>query len=259
MIYHLIEYYRIPHPLLKEKGYIAVSDPEVFSKKCFRVWIDDKKSTGDAELPRITRVLLSPYEIKEAEGERLVKIFEKNAKIQHERSFNILKLKIFLRFTSACAIGYFIYWTVYNLPWVWVPVNLFLEKILGDTLTSIFQGVVIALAPGLSFIKNFVGAKRYGRINFRSRYTKIIPGFDKTSRRYFTHEVKKCLTNIKESAKEEGVEFDITCLEKITEEIINEPAVNVDFARDWLFRFEKILEELSERAEEEDFFEGVVL
>jgi len=259
MINHIIEYFKIPHPLDKDKGNIAVSDPEKMSEKCSRAWVDDKKSTGPAELPRILRVLVSPEEKPCPEDVDLVKRFERNAEIQENHSWGILKLKIFLRFTAACATGYFIYWTIFNFPWFWIPATVFLEGILGDTLTKIFQGVVIALVPGLSFIKNFVGARRWVRANSRSQYTKIYPQLGKSSRDYLARETKKCLKNIETAARGEGIVLEMASIKDILEEILTQRHVSLDFARDWSARFERILEDLSQRAKTEVFLEGVVV
>lgn len=259
MINHLIEYYKIPHPLDENKGSIVISDPGRLGEKCFKIWVDDKKSSGPAELPRILRVLISPEEKPNPEDVDLVKRFEGNAEIQDSHNWGIFKLRIFLRFTAACAVGYFIYWTIFNFPWFWVPATVFLEGILGDTLTRIFQGVVIAFVPGLSFIRNFVGAKRWVQANLRSQYTRIYARFGRSSRGYFAKEVKKCLKNIEAAAREEKVFLKITPVRDILEEILTSYQVNLDFARDWCERFEEILEELSQRARREVFLEGVVI
>jgi len=259
MINHIIEYFKIPHPLDRDRGSIAVCDPEILSKRCFKVWMDDKKSTGPAELPRALRVLISPDDEPYPEDIDLVKRFERNAEIQENHSWSILKLRIFSRFTFACAIGYFIYWTIFNFPWFWVPATLFLEGILGDTLTKVFQGVVIALVPGLSFIKNFVGAKRWVRINSHSQYIRIYPQLGRSSRDYFAREIKKCLTDLEDLAREEGVFLEIAPIRDILEEILAQRQVRVEFARDWSARFEKLLEQLTQRAKRELFLEGVVI
>ncbi|MFQ6066147.1 MAG: hypothetical protein ACE5K3_02565, partial [bacterium] len=259
MINHLIEYYKIPHPLDKNKGSIVISDPGRLSEKCFKIWVDDKKSTGPAELPRILRILISPEERPNPEDVPLVKRFEHNAEIQDSHNWGIFKLRIFLRFTAACAVGYFIYWTIFNFPWFWAPATVFLEGILGDTLTRIFQGVVIAFVPGLSFIRNFVGAKRWVQVNFRSQYTRIYPRFGRSSRDYFAKEVKQCLKNIEAVAREENIFLKITPVRDILEEILTSYQVSLDFARDWSERFESILEEFSQRARREAGLEGVVI
>ncbi|MCK4617306.1 hypothetical protein KAT45_00245, partial [Candidatus Aerophobetes bacterium] len=259
MINHIIEYYKIPHPLDENKGSIVISDPGRLGEKCFKIWVDDKKSSGPAELPRILRVLISPEEGPNPEDVDLVKRFEGNAEIQDSHNWGIFKLRIFLRFTAACAVGYFIYWTIFNFPWFWVPATVFLEGILGDTLTTIFQGVVIAFIPGLSFIKNFVGAKRWVQANLRSQYTRIYRRFGRSSRGYFAKEVKKCLKNIEAAARGEKVFLKTTPVRDILEEILTSYQVNLDFARDWCERFEGILEELSQRARREVFLEGVVI
>jgi len=259
MINHIIEYFKIPHPLDKDKGGIVISDPGKLSEKCFKAFLDDKKSSGSAELPRILRVLVSPEEKTNPEDLDLVKRFEQNAEIQDSHFWGIYKLRIFLRFTAACGVGYFIYWTIFNFPWFWVPATVVLENILGDILTKIFQGVVIAFVPGLSFIKNFIGAKRWIRANFRSQYTKIYSQFGKSSREYFVKEVKKCLRNVEAAAEEEKVPIEIGTIENILEEILSKHEVSLDFAQDWSRRFEKILEDLSQRAKKEAFLEGVVI
>lgn len=259
MINHIIEYFKVPHPLDKDKGSIVTSDPGKLSEKCFRVWMDDRKSTGPAELPRILRVVVSPEEEPNPEDFDLVKRFEHNTEIQDNHSWSIFKLRIFLRFTLACAIGYLIYWTIFNFPWFWIPATLFLESILGDTLTKVFQGVVIALIPGLSLIRNFVGAKRWTRANFRSRYTRIYHQFGKSSRDYFAREIKKCLKNIEREAREKKISLETTGIKNILEEILTRRQVSLDFARDWSRRFEEILKSLTQRAKREIFLEGVVV
>jgi len=259
MINHIIEYFKIPHPLEKDRGSIVVSDPGKLSEKCFRVWVDDRKSTGPAEFPRILRVLVSPDEEVGPEDVDLVKRFEHNAQIQDDHIWGIFKLRIFLRFAVACGIGYFIYWTIFNFPWFWVPARVFLESILGDTLTGIFQGVVIALVPGLSFLRNFVSAKRWVRANFHSQYTKIYPRFGRSSRDYFTTEVKKCLKDLGEAAQREGVSLEVATIKDILEEILAEHRVSFEFACHWSRRFEEILKDLSQRAKREVFLEGVVI
>ncbi len=259
MINHIIEYFKISHPLDKDKGSIVISDPGKLSEKCFKAFLDDRKSSGSAELPRILRVLVSPEETPNPEDIDLVKRFERNAEIQDSHFWGISKLRIFLRFTVACGVGYFIYWTIFNFPWFWVPATVFLENILGDILTKIFQGVVIAFVPGLSFIKNFVGAKRWVRANFRSQYTRIYSEFGKSSREYFTKEVRKCLRNIEAAAEEEKVSIEVGAVKNILEEILSKGEVSLDFAQDWSGRFEKLLEELSQRAKKEVFLEGVVI
>jgi len=259
MISHIIEYYKIPHPFDKNKENIVISDPGMLSEKCFKIWADDKKSTGPARLPQTLRVLISSEEKLNPEDVNLVKKFEVNAEIQDNHSWGIFKLRIFLRFTAACAVGYFIYWTIFNFPWFWVPATVFLESILGDTITKIFQGVVIAFVPGLSFIKNFVGTKRWVQANFRSQYTRIYPRFGRSSRDYFAREVRKCLKNIEESAREEKVSLEITPIRDILKKILTTYQVSLDFARDWSGRFEEILEKLSQRARMEVFLEGVVI
>jgi len=259
MINHIIEYFKIPHPLDKDKGSIVISDPEILSGKCFKAFLDDKKSSGPAELPRILRVLVSPEEKTDPQDVDLVKRFEQNAEIQDSHFWGIYKLRIFLRFTAACGVGYFIYWTIFNFPWFWVPATVVLENILGDILTKIFQGVVIAFVPGLSFIKNFIGARRWIRANFRSQYTKIYSQFGKSSREYFVKEVKKCLRNVEAAAKEEKVYLEVGAIKNILEEILSKHEVSLDFAQDWSRRFEEILEDLSQRAKREVFLEGVVI
>jgi len=259
MINHIIEYYKIPHPFDKSKESVAISDPGVLSERCFRVWVDDKKSTGEAHIPRILRVLISPDKSPDPADLELVKRFESNFKIQEDHRWGILKLRFFLRFTTACAIGYFIYWTIYNFPWFWAPATIFLESILGDTMNKIFQGVVISLVPGLSFIKNFVGAKRWTKSDFHSKYTKIFSRFGESSREYFAREIKKCLKIIKETAREEKVLLETGSIEDMLEEILRNHKISFEFARDWSERFERILEELSERAKKEPFLEGVVV
>jgi len=258
VISHIIEYFKIPHPLDKDKGGIVISDPGKLSEKCFKAFLDDKKSSGSAELPWILRVLISPEEVY-PEDEVLVKRFEQNAEIQDSNFWAIYKLRIFLRFTAACAVGYFIYWTIFNFPWFWVPAGLVLENILGETLSKIFQGIVIAFVPVLSFIKNFIGAKRWVRANSRSQYTKIYRQFGKSSRQYFVKEVKKCLKNIEVAAQEEKVPIEIGTIENILEEILTKYQVSLDFAQDWSRRFEEILEDLSRRAKAEVFLEAVVI
>ena len=259
MINHIIEYFKIPHPLDKDKGSIAISDPGKLSEKCFRALLDDKKSSGPADLPRILRVLISPEEKANPEDLDLVKRFERNAEIQDSHFWGISKLRIFLKFTAACGVGYFIYWTIFNFLWFWVPATVVLENILGDIVTKIFQGVVIAFVPGLSFIKNFIGAKRWVRANFRSQYTKIYAQFGKSSRQYFVREVKKCLKNIETMAQEEKVYIEVGAIKNILEEILSKHEVSFDFAQDWSRRFEKLLEDLSQRAKKEVFLEGVVI
>ena len=259
MINHIIEYFKVPHPLNKDKGSIVVSDPGKLGEKCFRVWMDDKKSRGPAELPRILRAVVSPEEEPNPEDFNLVKRFEHNAEIQDNHSWGIFKLRVFLRFTLACAIGYFIYWTVFNFPWFWVPARAFLESILGDTLTKIFQGVVIAFVPGLSFIRNFLGAKRWVRANFRSQYTRIYRQFGKSSRDYFTAGVKKCLRNIEIATREKKIPLEIFPIKNILEEILTKQQVSLDFARDWSRRFEEILEDLTQRAKGEILLEEVII
>ncbi|TEU02982.1 hypothetical protein E3I16_01530, partial [Candidatus Aerophobetes bacterium] len=258
MISHIIEYFKIPHPLEKDKGNIVISAPIKLSEKYFRAWLDDKKSSGPADLPWISRVLISPEEAR-PEDEDLVKRFERNFEIEDNHSWGVTKLKIFLRFTAACAVGYFIYWTIFNFPWFWIPATVFLEKILGDTLTKLFQGVVIAFIPGLSFIKNFVGAKRWIRANFRSQYTKIFRQFGRSSQQYFSKEVKKCLRNIRAAAEEENVSIEMGTIENLLEEILHKPPVNSDFIQDWSRRFEELLRDLSQRAKAEVFLEGVII
>ncbi len=259
MINHIIEYFKIPHPFDKDKGGIVISDPGRLSEKCFKAFLDDKKSSGPAELPRISRVLLSPEERADPEDVDLVKRFEHNAEIQDSHFWGIYKLRIFLRFTAACAVGYFIYWTIFNFPWFWVPAGLVLENILGETLGKIFQGIVIAFVPALSFIKNFIGARRWGRAHFRSQYTKIYGQFGKSSRQYFVKEVRKCLKNIQVSAQEEKVPVEIGAMQNILEEILTKHQVSLDFAQDWWGRFEGILEDLSQRAKGGGFLEGVII
>ena len=258
MISHIIEYFKIPHPLEKDKGSIVISAPIKLSEKYFRAWLDDKKSSGPADLPWISRVLISPEEAS-PEDEALVKRFERNFEIEDNHSWGVTKLKIFLRFTAACAVGYFIYWTIFNLPWFWMPVTLLLEKILGDTLSKLFQGVVIAFIPGLSFIKNFLGAKRWIRANFRSQYTKIFRQFGRSSQQYFTQEIKKCLKNIRAVAEGENVSIEIGTIENLLQEILYKPAVDSDFIQDWSGRFEELLRDLSQRAKNEVFLEGVII
>ena len=258
MISHIIEYFKIPHPLEKDKGSIVISAPIKLSEKYFRAWLDDKKSSGPADLPWISRVLISPEEAR-PEDEDLVKRFERNFEIEDNHSWGVTKLKIFLRFTAACVVGYFIYWTIFNFPWFWIPATVFLEKILGDTLTKLFQGVVIAFIPGLSFIKNFVGAKRWIRANFRSQYTKIFRQFGRSSHQYFSKEVKKCLRNIRAAAEEENVSIEMGTIENLLEEILHKPPLNSDFIQDWSRRFEELLRDLSQRAKAEVFLEGVII
>ena len=258
MISHIIEYFKIPHPLEKDKGNIVISAPIKLGEKYFRAWLDDKKSSGPADLPWISRILISPEEAR-PEDEDLVKRFERNFEIEDNHSWGVTKLKIFLRFTAACAVGYFIYWTIFNFPWFWIPATVFLEKILGDTLTKLFQGVVIAFIPGLSFIKNFVGAKRWIRANFRSQYTKIFRQFGRSSQQYFSKEVKKCLRNIRAAAEEENVSIEMGTIENLLEEILHKPPVNSDFIQDWSRRFEELLRDLSQRAKAEIFLEGVII
>jgi len=258
VISHIIEYFKVPHPLEKDKGSIVVSAPIKLGEKYFRAWLDDKKSSGPADLPWISRILISPEEAR-PEDEDLVKRFERNFEIEDNHSWGVTKLKIFLRFTAACAVGYFIYWTIFNFPWFWIPATVFLEKILGDTLTKLFQGVVIAFIPGLSFIKNFVGAKRWIRANFRSQYTKIFRQFGRSSQQYFSKEVKKCLRNIRAAAEEENVSIEMGTIENLLEEILHKPPVNSDFIQDWSRRFEELLRDLSQRAKAEIFLEGVII
>ncbi|TKJ47945.1 hypothetical protein CEE34_01150 [Candidatus Aerophobetes bacterium Ae_b3a] len=258
MISHIIEYFKIPHPLEKDKGNIVISAPIKLSEKYFRAWLDDKKSSGPADLPWISRVLISPEEAR-PEDEDLVKRFERNFEIEDNHSWGVTKLKIFLRFTAACVVGYFIYWTIFNFPWFWIPAAVFLEKILGDTLTKLFQGVVIAFIPGLSFIKNFVGAKRWIRANFRSQYTKIFRQFGRSSHQYFSKEVKKCLKNIRAAAEEENASIEMGTIENLLEEILHKPPVNSDFIQDWSRRLEELLRDLSQRAKAEIFLEGVII
>jgi len=258
VISHIIEYFKVPHPLEKDKGNIVISAPIKLGEKYFRAWLDDKKSSGPADLPWISRILISPEEAR-PEDEDLVKRFERNFEIEDNHSWGVTKLKIFLRFTAACAVGYFIYWTIFNFPWFWIPATVFLEKILGDTLTKLFQGVVIAFIPGLSFIKNFVGAKRWIRANFRSQYTKIFRQFGRSSQQYFSKEVKKCLRNIRAAAEEENVSIEMGTIENLLEEILHKPPVNSDFIQDWSRRFEELLRDLSQRAKAEIFLEGVII
>ncbi len=258
MISHIIEYFKVPHPLEKDKGNIVISAPIKLGEKYFRAWLDDKKSSGPADLPWISRILISPEEAR-PEDEDLVKRFERNFEIEDNHSWGVTKLKIFLRFTAACAVGYFIYWAIFNFPWFWIPATVFLEKILGDTLTKLFQGVVIAFIPGLSFIKNFVGAKRWIRANFRSQYTKIFRQFGRSSQQYFSKEVKKCLRNIRAAAEEENVSIEMGTIENLLEEILHKPPVNSDFIQDWSRRFEELLRDLSQRAKAEIFLEGVII
>ena len=258
MISHIIEYFKIPHPLDKDKGGIVISDPGKLSEKCFKAFLDDKKSSGSAELPWILRVLISPEEVY-PEDEVLVKRFEQNAEIQDSNFWAIYKLRIFLRFTAACAVGYFIYWTIFNFPWFWVPASLLLENILGEILGKIFQGIVIAFVPALSFIKNFLGAKRWIRANFRSQYTKIFCQLGKSSQQYFSKEVKKCLRNIRAAVEEENVSIEMGTIENLLEEILHKPPVNSDFMQDWSRRFEELLRDLSQRAKAEVFLEGVII
>lgn len=258
MISHIIEYFKIPHPLEKDKENIVISAPIKLSEKYFRAWLDDKKSSGPADLPWISRVLISPEEAR-PEDEDLVKRFERNFEIEDNHSWGVTKLKIFLRFTAACVVGYFIYWTIFNFPWFWIPATVFLEKILGDTLTKLFQGVVIAFIPGLSFIKNFLGAKRWIRANFRSQYTKIFRQFGRSSQQYFSKEVKKCLRNIRAAAEEENVSIEMGTIENLLEEILHKPPLNSDFIQDWSRRFEELLRGLSQRAKAEIFLEGVII
>ena len=258
MISHIIEYFKIPHPLEKDNGNIVVSAPVRLSEEYFRAWLDDKKSSGSADIPWISRVLISPEEAS-PEDEALVKRFERNFEIEENHFWGVTKLKIFLRFTAACAIGYFIYWTIFNLPWFWIPATLLMEKILGDSLSSIFQGVVIAFIPGLSFIKNFLGAKRWIRANFRSRYTKIFRQFGRSSQQYFTQEVRKCLKNIRTVAEEENRSIEIGTIENLLQEILHKTAIDSDFIQDWSGRLEELLRELSQRAKAEVFLEGVII
>ncbi len=258
MISHIIEYFRIPHPLEKNKGSIVVSAPARLSEKYFRAWLDDKKSSGSADLPRISRALISPEEAS-PEDEALVKRFERNFEIEENRFWGVIKLKIFLRFAAACAVGYFIYWTIFNLPWFWIPATLVLEKIFGDTLSKIFQGVVIAFIPGLSFIKNFLGAKRWIRANFRSRYTKIFRQFGRSSQQYFAEEIRKCLKNIRAAAEEENVSIEIGSVENTLQEILHKAPTDSDFIQDWSGRLEELLRDLSQRAKAEVFLEGVII
>lgn len=258
MISHIIEYFRIPHPLEKDKGNIVVSAPVKLSEKYFRAWLDDKKSSGPADLPWISRVLISPEEAS-PKDEALVKKFERNFEIEDNHSWGVVKLKIFLRFTAACAVGYFIYWTIFNLPWFWIPATLIMEKILGDTLSKIFQAVVVAFVPGLSFIKNFLGAKRWIRANFRSQYTKIFRQFGRSSQQYFSREIRKCLKNIRVAAEEENVSIEIGTIENLLQEILHKPSVNADFILDWSRRLEELLRDLSQRAKAEVFLEGVII
>ncbi len=258
MISHIIEYFRIPHPLEKDKGDIVISAPIKLSEKYFRAWLDDKKSSGPADLPWISRVLISPEEAR-PEDEDLVKRFERNFEIEDNHSWGVTKLKIFLRFTAACVVGYFIYWTIFSFPWFWIPATVFLERILGDTLTKLFQGVVIAFIPGLSFIKNFVGARRWIRANFRSQYTKIFRQFGRSSHQYFSKEVKKCLRNIRATAEEENVSIEMGTIENLLEEILHKPPLNSDFIQDWSGRLEELLRDLSQRAKAEIFLEGVII
>ncbi len=258
MISHIIEYFRIPHPLEKDKGSIVVSAPIKLSEKYFRAWLDDKKSSGPADLPWISRVLISPGE-SDPEDIDLVKRFEQNFEIQDSHFWGIYKLKIFLRFTAACAVGYFIYWTIFNFPWFWVPASLLLENILGEILGKIFQGIVIAFVPALSFIRNFLGTKRWIRANFRSQYTKIFQQFGRSSQQYFSKEVKKCLRNIRAAAEEENVSIEIGTVENLLQEILHKPPVNSDFIQDWSGRLEELLRSLSQRAKAEVFLEGVII
>ncbi len=258
MISHIIEYFRIPHPLEKDRGSIVVSAPIKLSEKYFRAWLDDKRSSGPADLPWISRILISPEEAR-PEDEALVKKFERNFEIEDNHSWGVAKLKIFLRFTAACAVGYFIYWTIFNFPWFWIPATLLLEKIFGDTLSKIFQGVVIAFIPGLSLIKNFVGAKRWIRANFRSQYTKIFRQFGRSSHQYFSKEVKKCLRNIRAVAEGENVSIEIGIIENLLQEILHKAAIDSDFIQDWSRRVEELLRDLSQRAKAEIFLEGVII
>ena len=259
MINRIIEYYKVPHPLEENKGNIVISDPGKLSEQCFNIWVDDKKSTGPARFLRMLRVLISPEERPDPEDVDLVKRFEGNAHIQDNQIWGIFKLRIFLRFTVACVVGYGIYWTIFNFSWFWVPATVFLERILGDTITRIFQGVVIALIPGLSFIRNFVGAKRWVRAHLRSRCTRIFSRFGTSSRDYFTREVTRCLRHIEVAAREERVPLEVAPLRDILEEIVTNYQVSLDFARSWSGRFDKILEEFSQRARRETFLEGVVI
>jgi len=258
MISHIIEYFKIPHPLEKNRGNIVISDPGKLSERCFRAWLDDKKSSGAARLPWILRILVSPEEAT-SEDQSLVKKFERNFEIQDIHFWGITKLRIFLKFAVACGVGYFIYWTIFNFPWFWIPATVILEKILGDILTKVFQAVVIAFVPGLSFIKNFLGAKRWIQANFHSQYTKIYRQFGKSSREYFAREVKKYLKNIKAAAQEEKLSVEIGAIENLLEEILHQPGVNPDFARDWSRRIEELLENLSQRAKNDIFLEGIVV
>jgi len=258
VISHIIEYFRIPHPLEKDKGSIVISAPIKLSEKYFRAWLDDKKSSGPADLPWISRVLISPEEAR-PEDEDLVKRFERNFEIEDNHSWGVTKLKIFLRFTAACIVGYFIYWTIFNFPWFWIPATLLLEKILGDTLSKIFQGVVIAFIPGLSFIKNFLGAKRWIRANFRSQYTKIFRQFGRSSHQYFTQEIRKCLKNIRAAAEKGNVSIEIGTVENLLQEVLHKPPVNSDFIQDWSRHLEEFLRNLSQRAKAEVFLEGVII
>ena len=73
MINHIIEYFKIPHPLDKAEGSIVISDPGKLSEKCFKAFLDDRKSSGSAELPRILRVLVSPEKTPNPEDIDLVK------------------------------------------------------------------------------------------------------------------------------------------------------------------------------------------
>ena len=258
VISHIIEYFRIPYPLEKDKGSIVVSAPIKLSEKYFRAWLDDKKSSGPADLPWISRVLISPEE-GDPEDIDLVKRFEQNFEIQDSHFWGIYKLKIFLRFTAACAVGYFIYWTIFNFPWFWVPASLLLENILGETLGKIFQGIVIAFVPALSFIKNFLGTKRWIRANFRSQYTKIFQQFGRSSHQYFTQEIRKCLKNIRAAAEQENVSIEIGTIENLLQEILHKPPANSDFIQDWSRRLEEFLNDLSQRAKAEVFLEGVII
>jgi len=258
VINHIIEYFKIPHPLEKDKGNIVISDPEGLSQKCFRAWLDDRKSDGPAELPWILRVLISPEEA-EAEDENLVKRFERNFEAEENHFWGVSKLRIFLKFAAACGIGYFIYWTIFNFSWFWTPATIFLERILGDTLTKIFQGVVIAFIPGLSLIKNFLGAKRWIRTNFRSKYTKIFRQFGRSSLEYFLKKIKVSLKNIRLAAEEENVSMEMGEVENLLEEILHQPGEDSDFIQNWSRRFEDLLEKLSQRGKKEAFLEGVVI
>lgn len=245
MISHIIEYFKLLHPLKRGKS-IAVSDPDRLALTLYQMFVDDKKSEKAARIPQFTRVLISSEEQNWEKDSKLVKNFETHSQKNHQHVFNVKKLKIFLRFTIAGCASYFLYWSVYNLHIIWVPGEWIINTLFGGSYNLwIFYGAAIAIPAGSALISYFFGGKRWSRIHHQSKYTELFSEMGGDLREKIKQEyVKRSIRSLEEKARREKVE--VNEIRLLLEEIIStssEP--NLRFARSWNRRFDRVLEKLS--------------